>query len=72
MPTLLALINLVTIDIFSVATGVCFVVEFQVANLIQFCHEDSSPFWEYFVCGKTIVPEGAGFQLSFNFTERYL
>ena len=45
--TPLALILLMSMRIFSIAIKVRFVVALRAANLIQFCHEDSSPFWEY-------------------------
>ena len=49
MPTLFALILLSSMGIFSIAVKIRFVIAFRAADLIQFCHEDSSPFWEYFV-----------------------
>ena len=49
MPTLLTLVLLISIFIFSVAIKVCFVVALRAANLVQFCHEDSSPFGRYCV-----------------------
>ena len=46
---LFALILLMTMSIFSVAIKVRFVVALRAANLVQFCHEDSSPFGRYSV-----------------------
>ena len=73
MPAYTAKIFLVSIFIFAITIKVLMVVAFWTANLIWFCHEDSSPFGRYSVCDKTIVPEGlTGLQLSFNFTIRLL
>lgn len=41
---LLAQILLMTMRIDSITIKVCFVVAIRAANLVQFCHEDSSPF----------------------------
>ncbi|EEG31598.1 hypothetical protein CLOSTMETH_00760 [[Clostridium] methylpentosum DSM 5476] len=49
MFTLFALIFLMSMFIFAKAIKVCFVVALRAADLIQFCHEDPSPFWGYFV-----------------------
>ena len=43
-----ALIFLKTMSVFSVAIKIPFVVALWAADLTQFCHEDSSPFWGYF------------------------
>ena len=47
IPTLLATILLMSMRIFSVAIKIRFVVALRAAYLIQFCHEDSSPFGRY-------------------------
>ena len=47
IPTLLTTVFLMPMRIFSVAIKVRFVVALRAAYLIQFCHEDSSPFGRY-------------------------
>jgi len=47
MPTLPALVFLVPMLIFAIAIKVGFVVALRTADLVYFCHEDSSPFGRY-------------------------
>lgn len=47
VPTLLALVFLVSMLIFAISIKVGFVVALRTANLVYFCHEDSSPFGRY-------------------------
>lgn len=42
--TFLTPVFLMSMWVFSKAMKTCFVVAFRAADLIQFCHEDSSPF----------------------------